>query len=1019
MTLPVFSPPAVAKHSEAGGSNATSTPQTSCRVPLAAFVFVGAFGVLLSSYPARNLDVWGHLSRGRDLFRAGEGFSPTWLYDLGTHLVYSALGGGGLAAVKALLCGGVAVLLLRLGAVSGWRVSLAVTALAVLAMSHRLLLQPQTASVLLLVVGLWLTYRRDTSRAGRYWPGWPPAVLFVAWANIDQWVVLGLTVVAGIRLGQTLDTSTRGGRGSALLRWAGSTAVLVGLSCLSPSHVTGLLVPPDFQAAVAALNAPAGGPQSIHSPFAADYFALFGNNSSALSYYPLLALSGLSFLLNLKGWRWASFLPWVLLAVVSGIEVRTTPFFAPVAGLVTAWNLQQFFARRPSPPPSRWARYAGGVLAGLVAATFLLAAWPGWLQSPPYGPRQWAVEVPPALERGAEWLRRTHAGGVWAADTRSLHASTDTRKVFAWFCPEDASLIDEEAVAALCDVKRQEEAVERLRTLRVTRVVVWAGDPSPRSQEVLNRLLATPDEWPVLHVSGGLVVFGWVDPSGPSPRQFGSWAVDFDRLAFRPDEHQLAPTSAPPEARQWWEQLWVPAYPVRPPGRDEADVLLRRAESARLITPYRNLADWEAGQLAGLVGAAGGWSWPAGGLDAAVRLTLFHPPIPEGNTPPPPQTVMAFTLSQRFADNRGAIPIGEVYAAVRAARRAVADNPTDANAYLLLAQAYLALTESTSEKRWSDRDGISQLKRLRQVQASAALNKAVKLNPRLAQAHLELSRLYRLIGCLDLAAEHLSTYRDIPPLWDGPPKTGTGSKALDDELTLLTKQVDSRKEQFEKETTRASVTDRVLLAVRMELGGFALDQLLKSDVSAFGVSGVELELDLLLRTGRPRDVLLWTTPEVGGSLGDQKYHWTLAQAHLAIGDYETGYRELAEMVGTGGDLTPPAGVAEEVTFAVGKGVLDGLSARGQFDQLAWQTLSRADLQQRVAEIAKTLGLQANMITLRGVVALEAGDSRRARDTFRAALLYSPNFWGGGQLEFSGRRVAWAALELLDRVPPER
>jgi len=447
-------------------------------------------------------------------------------------------------------------------------------------------------------------------------------------------------------------------------------------------------------------------------------------------------------------------------------------------------------------------------------------------------------------------------------------------------------------------------------------------------------------------------------------------------------------------------------------------VLLRRAESVRLAMPYRNLRDWEAGQLAGLVGAASGWSWPACTFDAAVRATLFHPPMPEGNGPLSPQTIMVLDLSQRFAEDRGAIPIGEVYAAVRAARRAVADNPTDASSHLLLAQAYLALTESTAEKKWSDREGISQLKRVRQVQASAALNRAVALNPKLARAHVELSRLYRQIGCQDLAAKHLAEYRSIPPLLGGPPKSGDQSKALDQDLEQLNKLVQSRKDKFEKETARSSVSERVLLAVRMELGGFALDQLLKSDVSAFGTDGVKFEVDLLLRTGRPHDVLKWTTPEVGGSLGDELYHGTLAQAHLAIGDYESGHRELAGMVGTDGDLSPPEAVGEEVASVVGMGVLDGLSSSGHFDHLAWQALSRADLQKRVADIAQTIGKQANMNTLRGVIALEAGNISRAREAFRSALLYSPNSWGGGQLEFSGRRVALAALALIDRVPTE-
>ena len=48
---------------------------------------------------------------------------------------------------------------------------------------------------------------------------------------------------------------------------------------------------------------------------------------------------------------------------------------------------------------------------------------------------------------------------------------------------------------------------EGLRALGVNRVVIHAADAG--SDEVLKRLLADPGEWPILHLNGGLVVFGW------------------------------------------------------------------------------------------------------------------------------------------------------------------------------------------------------------------------------------------------------------------------------------------------------------------------------------------------------------------------------------------------------------------------------------------------------------------------------------------------------------------------------
>ena len=210
-----------------------------------------------------------------------------------------------------------------------------------------------------------------------------------------------------------------------------------------------------------------------------------------------------------------------------------------------------------------------------------------------------------------------------------------------------------------------------------------------------------------------------------------------------------------------------------------------------------------------------------------------------------------------------------------------------------------------------------------------------------------------------------------------------------------------------------SVSDRALLAVRLELGGLARSILLKSDVSAFGAQGVELELDLLLRTGRPQQVLEITTPEVGGSLGAQKYHWTLAQAYLAVGNYEAADRELGEMVGPGGNMMHPKAVSEQVTGVVGKSVLDVQPSAAEWYNVLWLALSRADLQAQVMEMTRTLGQQANMVTLRAIMAMEAGNMILAHEQLRNALTYSPSRWGNGQLEFNGKRIVWDCLGLME------
>src|SRR5947209_20481485 len=90
------------------------------------FLFLSLFAGLLASFPARNTDLWMHLAAGRELAQGRSPFGaadrPTWLYDLTSYGLYSALGGTGLALVKVLLVVGLAVLLLRLSrAGAGWR----------------------------------------------------------------------------------------------------------------------------------------------------------------------------------------------------------------------------------------------------------------------------------------------------------------------------------------------------------------------------------------------------------------------------------------------------------------------------------------------------------------------------------------------------------------------------------------------------------------------------------------------------------------------------------------------------------------------------------------------------------------------------------------------------------------------------------------------------------------------------------------------------------------------------------
>jgi hypothetical protein len=1002
---------------------------------------VAVFGLLLASFPARNPELLAHLAAGRALVRGAlEGVSPTWLYDVVSYGLFQALGGAGLVAVKACLVAGLAFVLLRLSRTppgsplslpegeGGWLIPVACTMLAVLAVGSRALLAPATVSYLLLAVTATVAWR---ARVGSAWPGWKLVGLFALWGNTDRWFVLGLGVVALIQVGQWLDDRVWGSRG--LLGRLGAVALLAAAAAVNPAHLTGFSLPAElgWQTAPAETLLLADSP-AVASPFARGYLSILGNSPAALAYYPLLGLGLVSFLLALPRWRWQVCLPWVALAALSAFQARAVPFFAVVAGPVLAWNLQEFFARRlflGSPKAKERARAPGLVvswsprlLVAVLATAFLVAAWPGWLQRPPFEPRRWAIELPVGLEQAAAVVSRGYVDGTWPPGTRTLHLSRDPAHAFAWFCPEDDGVLDHRLAAAVAGADDlSAAAAERLAAARIGRVVVQVADRG-LPLAALPRLLADPDRWPLLYLEGGVVVFGHRDPNRIGhPDPFRGREVDLNRLAFRPAESEKAPPAPLAVQRRWWDAFWTPVPP--PTGdRGEAAVLLLKAEVLRAAAPVRHLAAWEAGQAAALAAAAAGWDERGGAADAAVRLTVLRPPLPEPGAMPAPITRFTFDCQRQFALSRDDAPVGVLYAAVRAARRAVSANPADAGGHLLLGQCYLRLLMGTRERAWALR--LPQLAQLRQAQASAALNRALTLHPGLAQAHLELGRLYQQIGYLDLALTHLQAYRNAarpralpaPPSAEGEERPGgtaggVGREAVADaELAELAGVVDRQRAEFAPESARARVADRARAAVERGLAGEARAILLESDVSAFGAEGTELELDLLLRTGRADDVRDWTAAESKGSLGTVRYHWLRTQALAALGEYAAADAELAELAGEEG----PAGARTAQVFAVltGRALLDEQPAGLGLPALVSRAWARFEFWSAVQREAAGLAGRADAALLRGLLTLEAGEMERARTALRAALAYSSPGSADGGLVGSVRPVAQDAMGLL-------
>jgi tetratricopeptide (TPR) repeat protein len=365
-----------------------------------------------------------------------------------------------------------------------------------------------------------------------------------------------------------------------------------------------------------------------------------------------------------------------------------------------------------------------------------------------------------------------------------------------------------------------------------------------------------------------------------------------------------------------------------------------------------------------------------------------------------------------------------LYLAVRAARRAVALNPDDARPWLVLGESYLQLLYDTRERAWAQR--MPRLRELRQAQASAALNQAITLKPDYAQAHFSLSRLYQELGFLDLTLHHLRTYLELTQKAQRPGDSQSESfreqqAQLERDVSQLNKEVQKRLDTFQVETLGAKVLDRAFKARQLGLAGKARDLLLESNIAAFGPRGMGLELDLMLRTGRARDVRDWTAelnPEYKDLLG-ASYWWLRTQALAALGDYALAQEEcsqLSPMSAAGGEGRGLTQAREIVATLVGQMIL----VRPAMPHLLWRSLERIVFSPRIGGLVQAFRREADTTVLRGLLALEQGEVEEAEIAFREALVLwkdEASAAAGAGIDFNARAIAQGCLEWLEQVQP--
>jgi tetratricopeptide (TPR) repeat protein len=408
-------------------------------------------------------------------------------------------------------------------------------------------------------------------------------------------------------------------------------------------------------------------------------------------------------------------------------------------------------------------------------------------------------------------------------------------------------------------------------------------------------------------------------------------------------------------------------------------------------------------------------------------------------------------------------PPADLYLALRAARRALAADPDDAQAYLALGEAYFHLQHKTREAAFAQ--GVPQLMEVRRVQAVVALRRAVTLNPDLVIGHVQLYQLYAELDFQDLALTHAQKFLELATKGGANPLESAEQaqerlKGIQKFVEGVEGEVKRLEDQYELRAAGRSALERFALARENHLGQKALDVLqaakqdeLFANGLAFGVTG---QLQLLLQTGQVEEAekrlnSIADTPEKVKKafgplpgLGMPAYDWIKVQLAAADGDYAELQRQLEDMqaaqardagpqallrelnvVGADDRLPEGLDLSAATALTVGHVLLQSApEAAGMPWQLRWPLKagpnSRLPLLQQspverlavpaqrevllgltAAEAAAEVGGYADLYALRGWLALEAGDTETAGKCFVRALEVGPLF-GGRNLVLMGK-----------------
>jgi hypothetical protein len=696
----------------------------------------------------------------------------------------------------------------------------------------------------------------------------------------------------------------------------------------------------------------------------------------------------------------------------------------------------------------QWA-IAGRVLTLVGAAILLLLAWPGWLVATVTRGEiagrnvAWLVEMDPGLEKAAKQIQEWHTEGVLGPNDHGVNLSPDVAFALAWFAPDEKGFLDnrlaifvkagadyEEANKALI-LDRERETAETFagRFQRLAQVLrkndanhlIFHFIDFVRDSDRYGRLFAffeadPKKQFTLVYRDGRAAIFSWDDPEkkGP-PCRLTQVRFSEDKLAFGP-QSVAALTDRPPapEALAFYERIVHPRQ-TRPLATDEAAMHLQVFDSTSYKLRQAGVRDWLSSEVAALIGS--GALAPIAG-EPYYRAVVTEKSVGQFVTgklanrqSPIMDQVAAGILQARY--EAVPLPVSTPLLAVRACRRALMENPNDATTWYLLESAYTTLAKATKEREFTNR--LLLLQSIRQVQRAVALNHAILIDPDHLGAHLELAAIFEQMsvpgqgGYYDLALHHRNEQLRIIKergrmAREKPEEFERRVQQLQDHVDKLDDFVrNAQTEYYNGEISRNTVKAKAELALAKGLGGQARDDMVKSLEVSVEPEAIPLQLNLMVMTGaiegeKGLRVGLDSFKEQGeesgkkpnmGRFGQEQftvpvYEWLQVLTAAASGDYRVADEFLEPIVAFRQQIRDDFvrnRVRSDGMYILAAGLLDTQVT----PMTLWRSLERDYRYEQLKLIAAAPAQVADIYTIRGILALEAGDNPRAAEMFRKVV----------------------------------